>query len=956
MRRTKLAYHNVNLKASRLRIALLQLTGPRPDGKKVMTVEGRPTLRWNQEQIAGRIVQVSALIKALALSQPRPDIVVCPEYTIPLTKENIQQLQEIANETSMMIIPGADNESLCDKHRKQNVNEAVVIIPGGDAVFVEKRKLSVWEQEKQIVNEPTSSDLHIFTWKVGKNSYWFTVQVCIDFLFFAEKPPQSLLTLPGVVITPMCSPDMDDFRVHANALRRRSRKGIATVLCNCIGGPMRGESEVILTTVESPEERAGFAPVSLSSGLEECVTVEVDLDHLILPVGKTKDTKVALGATRYYEINGSELVACNDVHPRGWAILSQLNKALIQRFSREEWPYDLDKDQFVQSVEFKVGDIKHRDEPHRGMNCLTFLRREIQRNPLIVVGYYGMGKTTLTKMLFASIHKDSSDLIPVFLSLRNRRLRDLEINQLGETLARAIASQRQAHSNRRQLDNIRHGIDKLIDAGQLVVLFDGIDESVISNRDELVTFLKQLHESQLRYVLTARLEFFPFFDASRQVFTSNSPKVVELLEWGPAQWEKYVKALSKELAERRELVKKFYARLQSRHYASLPARPLFLRMLADLEVRNNTGISIDDRLSDNLSEVYFKFISWKIKDDYDRKGGANRFDAGTFQHEAFNLLSRLAALEYDRGRTSQVGDFTVKDVSSILASREFETLKNQASDALLQSSLFSILRRSNVDTFQFSHKSFMEYLVAHLYAATIFASPGVPSKSECAGIWGLYQTYEVSQHFISEVERIRVSNNLTNAMVLEHFREAFVAALDDNVSMDYNVLDQRIQSVLYYAGRLRLRDRRIQSELHSILEDPENHHKIYRRSASISLGILESSKYADDYALSLIVAKSDKDSDYFLNLSVSKDYYGIPGIELVLKDDLEKFLSGGNPSPILSLKLVSYCAYMEEASPDSQPSLRRLVLRTRTEANRRRNAGLERVCDAILESWSQTVH
>jgi hypothetical protein len=406
-----------------------------------------------------------------------------------------------------------------------------------------------------------------------------------------------------------------------------------------------------------------------------------------------------------------------------------------------------------------------------------------------------------------------------------------------------------------------------------------------------------------------------------------------------------VDALKKDPTVKPELADRFSARLSEGHYASLPGRPLFLRMLADLEVRNQTEVSIDDRLSGNLSEIYFKFISWKIEDDYARKGGVKRFDAGVFALEAFDLLSRLAAVEYKRERSREAGAISLRDVREILSTGDFQEIGDEAVDALLHSSLFSILRRTDEKSFQFSHKSFMEYLVAHLYAATIFATPGKPANSTCSGVWGQYQTYEVSQHFLHEVDRIRLTNDLTEAMVLNHFRSAFVQVLKQDQS-DSRELNERVQSVLYYAGRLKLHDEEIQQRLHSIIKSPEQNHAIYRRSAAISLATIESPKYADDYALSLLTRRGPG-SDFATNLAISKDYYGVPGIERVLRHDLDRFLDGKGTSSIISLKLLTYCAYMAEAHPDKREDLRTVVKRTRTEGARLGRQGIVAVCDRI---------
>jgi hypothetical protein len=45
-------------------------------------------------------------------------------------------------------------------------------------------------------------------------------------------------------------------------------------------------------------------------------------------------------------------------------------------------------------------------------------------------------------------------------------------------------------------------------------------------------------------------------------------------------------------------------------------------MLSDLLINNRTEFKIDVRLQENLSEIYYKFINWKICDDKLKKSAS----------------------------------------------------------------------------------------------------------------------------------------------------------------------------------------------------------------------------------------------------------------------------------------------------------------------------------------------
>ena len=86
---------------------------------------------------------------------------------------------------------------------------------------------------------------------------------------------------------------------------------------------------------------------------------------------------------------------------------------------------------------------------------------------------------------------------------------------------------------------IKNHISKYVQERKITLIIDGIDEA-ITTRTELELFSNYLKNTQLKVLLTCRLEFNPFFD----IFSTKTDYTyVELLPWGENQWNNYSNAL-----------------------------------------------------------------------------------------------------------------------------------------------------------------------------------------------------------------------------------------------------------------------------------------------------------------------------------------------------------------------------------------------------------------------------
>jgi hypothetical protein len=619
----------------------------------------------------------------------------------------------------------------------------------------------------------------------------------------------------------------------------------------------------------------------------------------------------------------------------------QKSEALL----KENWPYDIDEETFVRNFSFKYGGILSLTRQLEEMeNCLDFIEKTNFTIPVLCVGYYGMGKTTISKILFRKLGVNTRRF-PVYLSLSHRPLKPFLNEGLGVQIADEVVSFENRNGSKLNRTSLALEIDKLIRDGRILLVFDGIDEAICDSEEDLIQFIRFIFGRKFPTLLTCRMEYSPFFDACQTVnLKDDSATCIELCEWSDAQWKSYVNGLTSKYRSKGEAITTFYNKIKNGTYATLPGRPLFLKMLSDLEVNNKTGIVIERDLSSNLAEIYYKFLKWKIQDDYDRKGGTHKnLDRTLFENECFRLLIKIAVLEY----TSQQGSVALDEIRRTCAHEHFIHLTEEyVTQTLLRSTLFAILRRTTVDSFSFSHRSFMEYLVAYKLAECILPLDKSQYGPHCDDTWKVFQTHEVSSHFLCEVERVAVTNKLgeqTDESISSAFKEVVIS---ERTSPMYS---ERFQEVLYYIGKLKLESKELRDLLLSIIKNKSQYDPIYYRAANIALSRILGNQYCENYVLELL-----RDPLAFeTNKVIQLRYYGKTSIRSVLKKDIDEYISGRNESSIISLKILTYFTALTP-SKDELPALLTYLQQIRSSASRLADRNIQLICEDISTSLVTT--
>lgn len=642
-----------------------------------------------------------------------------------------------------------------------------------------------------------------------------------------------------------------------------------------------------------------------------------------------------------------------------FAILKHYCEKKCKIICDEIWPYDIDETNFVKIFETSTGEVLNRNKMLSNIECLPYINELLSKGPVICIGYYGMGKSTLSKMIFKNWSQFDKMEYPIFLKLSHTNLKDYIDKSLIEQILLEIKTTMKHDKGDQKYVRIflhdeakfRNSINKFLNTRRIMLIFDGIDESICSPQ-VIVEFIRNLNSLNCSYFLTCRLEFNPFFDAFNILKNSyndiyNIHTAVELLEWGKNQWVEYIKALHIQFPDKDGAITEFCMRVCNGSYSNLPARPLFFKMLVDLEIKNKTDIRILRELDSNLAEIYYKFLKWKIMDDLTRKGCGLIDNMWLFKEESFKLIKDIAVIEYKAILGLDKTGVNIYKIRDMCQKRNFAILSDIfAVKILLSSSLFSIIKRSDNDEYIFSHKSFMEYLIAYNLAECLVPEESSLTEPNCDESWELFQTKEVVQHFVSEIERIRITRAMTFEERDRMISNAFKKVIKQCGPSEIMKLDERIEGVLYYTGKLKVNSPELVNFLHSLADGKLPCNEQYHRTANLALSMLISASYCENYVIGLLNDFNLSGTKYKLNKERSLKYYGENTLKKIMKSGIDRYISEGYHSSMVALTIFTYFTTIH-IKEDEIASERDYLQRVLESAKKQKHPRIEEICNRI---------
>ena len=643
-------------------------------------------------------------------------------------------------------------------------------------------------------------------------------------------------------------------------------------------------------------------------------------------------------------------------------ILNKYHSKQCRIFEEEPNPYVIDRKTFINNFDYL---------PLNKENCLDYIRQNIITHPIICRGYYGMGKTHISKILFTEWDISTTNIYPVYLNLRNKQLQDYINNDLINVITNEIRKCLKNEFPNYNSKGTINSIAELTKNNKLLLILDGIDE--VKDFTNLTNFLRNLFLKNYLVFLTTRIEFYQFFKEYDELDIDKKSHIsLELSNWGDNQWKSYISGLNnkykllekdkkitaKELEEKKKQILKFYEDLKDGTYSELPTRPLFLKMLSDLELDNKTPYLIKEELRSNLAEIYYKFIKWKIQDDFDKNKSLYnekyyKSYPDKFKEIAFLLLREIAFNEYTTESSVSL-ETILKIWDDIKMQSEKFFLKSMTTedveDVFLNTTFYSILNKTGLKghEYEFSHKSFKEYLVAYRLASCLFPETETVDDSYCNDSWQYFQTHIVSKFFIEEVERICFMRNFDAEKRNAFLVNAFRTVINRDMKKRLKKLDEEYQVVLYYIGQFKIRTPKLIKLLKKIIKNKNKYDMIYYRTASISLSLIDGPEYCENYALFLLEDKKQNGDYYKQNQETQIKYYGMTTLRNVLKKDLEDYVNKINLDNKISLKIMSFFTALpiKKENIDEFKQFLNQILKSAEEQNHK---NVQLICNKVFE-------
>jgi hypothetical protein len=380
---------------------------------------------------------------------------------------------------------------------------------------------------------------------------------------------------------------------------------------------------------------------------------------------------------------------------------------------------------------------------------------------------------------------------------------------------------------------------------------------------------------------------------------------MKLESWTSEECLEYTKLIYKKniSQESYKNLKLFEEKIINEYNDNFYSRPLFLNMMIDLEVTNETEMSdtlkIEENLSKNLSELYYKYILLHIQHELTRinyVGIDNRYD---LSKHIFNDLKNFA-----------VNKFLKLDEEQY--SEHFKTILDDKKHtlAILKYNKKLYERNNYYEKYEFSHKSFYEYLIGYALAESVlekFPDLSKVHESTCTEVWKIFQNYEISDHFTQDVKRrIQKNKNIDKKQDYQKlcnnfFKIAFMKVLEDNNFHKYEHADfsdeEMVEQALSYIGRFKIELTKGESQkIKSRIFDNNNSKKencnfVFYRTACLTFANIENTKYIFNFVENL-----SRHKDYLLqDQQIQKNYYGTKSTimrEKLLKSYIQPFLDG----------------------------------------------------------------
>jgi hypothetical protein len=391
------------------------------------------------------------------------------------------------------------------------------------------------------------------------------------------------------------------------------------------------------------------------------------------------------------------------------------NHYLVQLIDEFERPSAIRTDdpplaQYYVELEAKTLDDQESKWSGSATEYIThWLSGSDSQRQLAILGEYGSGKTTLCRKLARDLAKTClqgspkvKQRIPIIIPLREfpKGQVDLDVFIAGHLAGRCKVSN----------PNI-DAFKAMNDSGMLLLIFDGLDEMAVSvDEDVLMSNLGQIEQFALapksRVILTSRPEYFITAREENEAFQPQDSLMRRIsylrLSLLPFNEDQIISYLQDRITPNHETPRgwKFYYETIKRIHdlIDLSQRPVLLEMIIKTLPK-----LISQKANIDRPTLYKTYLEGEIQ----RQSIEKRRGLLIKRHDRFRMMQVLALYLYIQNAPGLSADLVQILVYDEFTPKQREELEAHTRDFLTCSFL---IRRS--DTYDFSHRSFIEYLSA----------------------------------------------------------------------------------------------------------------------------------------------------------------------------------------------------------------------------------------------------
>ncbi|MGK7886534.1 MAG: NACHT domain-containing protein [Crocosphaera sp.] len=377
--------------------------------------------------------------------------------------------------------------------------------------------------------------------------------------------------------------------------------------------------------------------------------------------------------------------------------LKRYSKALIDKYNIVEVPFrpnqPLEMNEVYIPLKVQPDDIRKQDDSEEKIDAYQAI---LEYPKLVIIGDPGSGKSLLMKWISVKYAENE-------LNLPGKVVVLLDLHRLNN-LSLSIEEQLVEELKRRSFPKANKFIQQALNNGQLILLFDGLDEVNGANRPQVVKSIKDFLDTyeQCQWVITCRTrayqsEFDTLSDRTLEVLEFSDQEVQQFLQSWKMPPEKSVEQLIQDLRDRPRIME-------------LARNPLLLTIIAYLYT-DETFV-----LPYSRGEFYEKATNILLEKWDEQRGIENSYKARDKRLVLRHLALYIQDSAKERGKDSRNVNYQtiLAQIKAVLPELNLDADKDAKPilDEIVQRSKLLQPIDNSREWYQFPHLTLQEFFAA----------------------------------------------------------------------------------------------------------------------------------------------------------------------------------------------------------------------------------------------------